>query len=367
MPFNGNDTEFLALMGLGSKSGKKSYYPELKRRLLELERLRELLDNAGDAVFLVSLPDETVEFKNEAALGLLGLERTTEKRSLKDFLKAPEGGTVTLTSLFHSPTPGEKREIITLLTQKGTRRYEASFQSVAKGTRRLGMLMLRDQEERISAEEKLAKTLKAVDEERIRTISLTASLVEMKDSYTGQNQRGTARLSMKIGARLGLPNEEINDLVTASLLHDVGMMGIPTEVLCIPGPLRPLDRRLMQEHPLIGRNLLAKEGFSGQILLGILRHHERMDGSGYPDGIRGEEIPLIARIIGFADVVEAMMNHRPYRPAHSRENTMRELAEGRGSLYDPTVTDICLSLLEEGFSFIDNDAGANSPLHPSVR
>ncbi len=363
MPFNGEDSEFLALMGLGAKSAKKSHYPELRRRLFELERVSDVLDHAGDAIFLISLPDGTVEFSNKAALGLLGLERTTEKRKLWEYLKASDGGTVTLTSLFHSSTPGERREIISLLTRRGTRRYEASFQSVAKGARRLGTLILRDHEERISAEEKLAKTLKTVDEERIRTVSLTASLVEMKDSYTGRNQRGVASLAREIGSQLGLPNDEIDDLATASLLHDVGMMGIPTEVLCIPGPLRPVDRRLMQEHPEIGRNLLAREGFSEPILDGALRHHERMDGSGYPGGLRGEDIPFIARVIGLADVVEAMMNHRPYRPAHSRESTMRELAEGRGSLYDPTVTDICLSLLESGFSFSEED----SLPHPSAR
>ena len=119
----------------------------------------------------------------------------------------------------------------------------------------------------------------------------------------------------------------------------------------------------MQEHPKIGRDLLAREGFSEPILEGALRHHERMDGSGYPGGLSGEDIPFIARVIGLADVVEAMMNHRPYRPAYSRESTIKELAEGRGSLYDPTVTDICLSLLEGGFSFSQEDG----PSHPGAR
>ncbi|NLK20270.1 MAG: HD domain-containing protein [Synergistaceae bacterium] len=351
MPFKDDDSEFLALMGLGEKSSKKSHYPELRKRLFELERLGDVLDHAGDAIFLISLPDGTVEFSNKAALGLTGLERTAGKRKLWEYLKAPDGSAVTLTSLFNSPSPGERREIVSLRTGRGTRRYEASFQSVARGSQMLGTLILRDQEERILTEERLAETLKTVEEERVRTVRLTASLVEMKDTYTGQNQRGVACLARDIGLRLGLPDGEIDVLATASLLHDVGMMGIPTEILFIPGPLRPMDRKLMQEHPKIGWNLLAREGFSEPILEGALRHHERMDGTGYPDGLSGEDIPFIARVIGLADVVEAMMTHRPYRTAHSRESTIRELAEGRGTLYDPTVTDVCLSLLEEGFSF----------------
>lgn len=184
----------------------------------------------------------------------------------------------------------------------------------------------------------------------MKTVRLTAAMVEMKDSYTGKNQRQAARLAHEIGHRLELPKPEIDDLVTSALLHDVGMMGVPTEILCIPGPLRPVDRRLMQEHVTIGRDILVKEGFPERIALAVLHHHERMDGSGYPDGLKGEEIPLFARVVGIADVAEAMLSHRPYRLAHSREEVLRELEEHQGTLYDRRTAEICISLLLEGFS-----------------
>jgi len=350
MPIDGNDEQFLALMGLGAKSGKKSHYPELKRRLSELERMRDLLDQARDAIFLLALPEEIVEYQNEAALGLLGLVRTQEKRLLQECLKTSHGASLTLFSLFPFLSSEEQRKIVPLLTRNGTRRFEASFQAAVEGGRTSGILILRDQEERIAVQEQLAASLKAVEEARMKTVRLTAAMVEMKDSYTGKNQRQSARLAHEIGLRLELPKPEIDDLVTAALLHDVGMMGVPTEILCIPGPLRPVDRRLMQEHAAIGRDILAKEGFPESISLAVLHHHERMDGSGYPDGLKGEDIPLFARVVGMADVVEAMLSHRPYRPAHSREEVLRELEEHQETLYDRRTAEICISLLLEGFS-----------------
>lgn len=355
MPIDDNEEQFLALMGLGAKSGKKSHYPELKRRLSELERMRDLLDHARDAIFLLSLPEETVEYRNEAALGLLGLAQTSEKLRLHDCLKTPHAAPLSLFAIFPVLSPEEQRKVLPLLTLNGPRRFEASFQAAVEGGRTSGILILRDQEERIGIQEQLAASLKAVEEARMKTVRLTAALVEMKDSYTGQNQRQAARLAHEIGHRLGLTKRGIDDLVTAALLHDVGMMGVPTEILCIPGPLRSVDRRLMQEHSVIGRDILTKEGFPEPISLAVLHHHERMDGSGYPDGLKGEAIPLFGRIVGVADVVEAMLSHRPYRPAHPREEVVRELEEQRGKLYDEKIADICISLLREGFSIAEEE------------
>ncbi|MDI9371130.1 MAG: HD-GYP domain-containing protein [Synergistaceae bacterium] len=353
MPIEGDDAQLLALMGLGAKSGKKSHYPELKRRLSELERMRTLLDHAGDAIILVTLPEEHLEFCNMAAMNLMAQSGVPGGERLSDCLATAGGRPVSLKELFPKPRNHESRAVLSLNSTNGPRRFEASFQVVLDAGRESGILILRDQEEQISVQELLAHSLTEMEAERIRTISLTTALVEMKDSYTGKNQRGTAKLAAEIGAGLGMPPSKVDELVTASLLHDVGMMGIPSEILSIPGPLRPVDRRLMQEHCTIGGDLLVKEGFPDVISSAVLHHHERMDGSGYPDGLAGDRIPPAARIIGLADSVEAMLNHRPYRPALSRESVLQELEEGRGQLFDPEITDICLSLLREGFSFSD--------------
>ena len=348
-PCDEKKDDLLALMGLGAKSGRKSHYPELKLRISELERVRILLDRASDAIFLLSIPEGIVEFENKPALELSGLQTPPEERRLGDYLRTPQGAPLSIFSLFPLFTQGEQRKIVPLSTPEGERRFEASFQVAVEGGRSSGVLILRDQEKRIDAEERLAASLGALEEARMRTIRLISALIEMKDMYTGRNQRRTAQLADVIGHRLDLPDEKRRDLVTVALLHDVGIMGIPAEILCIPGPFRDVDRRLVQEHSRIGADILIKEGFPEEISNSVLCHHERMNGSGYPSGLSGEAIPLYARIVGAADVTEAMLSHRPYRPAHPREEVIREMEEGRRVLYDERVSDICASLIWEGF------------------
>ena len=347
------DDQLLALMGLGAQSGKKSHYPELKRRLAELERVQALLDRAQDAIFVVSLPDETVEYRNESALGLRGGFGRREQRPLEDFLKGPDGRGLTIRSCFPDPGEGEDRMILPLLTEKGVRRFEASFMAAETEGRLSGVLILRDQEDRIRTEARLAESLRQVEQARMRTVHLTATLVEIKDSYTGKNQRQAAGLAHAIGTALGMTGDPLENLVTATLLHDVGMMAIPAEILCIPGPLRPVDRRLMQEHASIGCDILKKQGFPPEIHLTVLHHHERMDASGYPKGLKGEEIPFGARIAGIADVTEAMLSHRPYRPAWPLEKVLEELSGKKGVLYDPEAAETCIKLLEGGYTLDD--------------
>ena len=347
------DDQLLALMGLGARSGKKSHYPELKRRLAELERVQALLDRAQDAIFVVSLPDETVEYRNEAALAHRGGFGRGELRPLEEFLKGPDGRGLTIRSCFPAFPDGEERMILPLVTEKGVRRFEASFLAAETDGRLSGVLILRDQEDRIRAETRLAESLRQVEQARMRTVHLTATLVEIKDSYTGKNQRQAAGLAYAIGTGLGMTGDPLENLVTATLLHDVGMMAIPAEILCIPGPLRPVDRRLMEEHASIGCDILKKQGFPPEIYLTVLHHHERLDGSGYPEGLKGEDIPFGARIAGIADVTEALLSHRPYRPAWPLEKVLEELSEKKGILYDHDGAEICIRLLKEGYTLDD--------------
>lgn len=350
---NGHENQILTFMGLETKSGKQSNCPELTLCLAELARVQSLLDRARDAIFVVSLTDEIVVYQNESTLHISHLPPGESKRPLRNHLKGPDGEEITVSSLFPFLPEGEERKIIPLLTKSGVRRFEASFMVVESEDRISGILTFRDQEDRIRAEEHLAASLRQVELAHIRTVHLTATLVEIKDSYTGKNQRQSASLAHALGIRLGLSENDMENLVTGTLLHDVGMMAIPTEILCIPGPLRPADRRLMQEHALIGSDILKKEGFPSEIHLTALHHHERVDGSGYPYGLKGDSIPFNARIAGLADVVEAMSSHRPYRPAWPMEKVCEELSGKKGILYDADVAEVCIDLLESGYVMND--------------
>jgi putative nucleotidyltransferase with HDIG domain len=139
----------------------------------------------------------------------------------------------------------------------------------------------------------------------------------------------------------------------AGLLHDVGKVAVPTEILSKPGKISQYEFSIIKNHPQVGYEILQKIDFPWPVTQAILQHHERMDGSGYPGGLRGEDIIIEARILGVADVVEAMSSHRPYRPALGLDSALGEIAKGRGTLYDPQVVDACLSILEKNETAFD--------------
>ncbi len=188
--------------------------------------------------------------------------------------------------------------------------------------------------------------------ERLREVLFGATkaligIIEERDPYTRGHSEGVARLAVAIGQRMGLSHEEITGLYIAGLLHDVGKVAIPLEILVKPGKLEEKEIALIREHPTLGYEVLKEIDFPWPVALVALQHHERLDGSGYPKGLKGKEITLEARIIAVADVLDAMSHHRPYRPARKMEEVIDELRKGRGRLYDEKVVDICLDLLRE--------------------
>lgn len=196
-------------------------------------------------------------------------------------------------------------------------------------------------EEKIEIENKLRRSLYQV-------IKIASDIVEMKDPYTAGHQKKVARISTIIGKTLSLSSEKIRSLVIGSLLHDIGKIAIPSEILNKPSTLNPLERRLVNMHCQIGYDLVRKIEAISEVAPIILQHHERLNGSGYPLGLKGEEILLEARIIAVADVVEAMTSHRPYRPALPLDIVIKELENNKGILYDPNVVDAFLISLNKG-------------------
>lgn len=184
------------------------------------------------------------------------------------------------------------------------------------------------------------------------TISALATAIEMRDPYTAGHQRRVTQLVCAIAKEMGLPQDKIEELRTAGLIHDVGKISIPAEILNKPGKLNDFQWTLIKTHPQVGYNILKEAKLPWSVAEIVLQHHERLDGSGYPAGLSGEEIMLEARILGVADVVEAMVSHRPYRPAHRLDEALAEISQNKGRLYDPGVVDVCLRLFtEKKFAF----------------
>jgi len=146
---------------------------------------------------------------------------------------------------------------------------------------------------------------------------------------------------------LGLTDEQVEGLRLAGLIHDVGKIRVPGEILSNPGELSELDFKMIETHPKVGYEILENIEFPYPVAQIVLQHHERMDGSGYPAGLKGEEILIEARILAVADVVEAMASHRPYRPARGVDKALEEISKNKSILYDPQVVDACMKVLSK--------------------
>jgi putative nucleotidyltransferase with HDIG domain len=180
------------------------------------------------------------------------------------------------------------------------------------------------------------------------TVDALSRLGEARDPYTAGHQQRVADISCAIAAEMGFPPDRIEGIRVASKLHDIGKIHVPGEILSKPGKLNDLEFGIIKTHPKVGYEILRAVEFPWSVAEVALQHHERLDGSGYPDGLKGEDILPEARIVAVADVVEAMCTHRPYRPALPVDVAIEELLSNRGRLYGPTAVDACLKLMKSG-------------------
>ena len=198
----------------------------------------------------------------------------------------------------------------------------------------------------------LRKNIKKLRKMSEGVIVAISKLVEMRDPYTAGHQRRVAYLASAIAREMGISIKGIEIINTAAILHDLGKIEIPSELLNKPGKISDLEFSIIKRHSLVAYEVLKNIEFEGPVPEIILQHHERLDGSGYPEGLKDGEIFLEARIIAVADVVEAMMSHRPYRPALGLDVALEEIERGAGTLYDPDVVKVCLKVFkEDNFDF----------------
>ena len=214
------------------------------------------------------------------------------------------------------------------------------------------LAVARDITENKRVDQELKKSLKRLFTSFEETIKAISSALERRDPYTAGHQKRVTNLACAIAKEMGLSKDKINGLRMAGLIHDIGKIQVPTEILNKPGQLSDTEFNMIKMHPQVGYDILKTIEFPYPVAKIILQHHERMDGSGYPAGLSGEEILLEARILAAADVIEAMGSHRPYRPALGIGKALEAVAQNKGNLYDPEVVDACLKLFyEKGFKF----------------
>lgn len=309
------------------------------------ERLREVDGAEFELVHATGL-DEAFRLLGEAPFDVVLLDLMLPDSQGLDTLarirgRAPRVATVVLTGLLD--------EAIGISAVKaGAQDYLVKGQvegSLLVRALRYAMERRQSEEALESSLEKLTRTIDGI----IRAMALT---VEVRDPYTAGHQRRVAQLAGATAAEMGLSSDEVRRVSVAAELHDLGKISIPVEILCKPGLLSESEFALIRMHPRAAYDILSGIEFPWPIAEVVLQHHERLDGSGYPSGLRGDAILPDARIIGVADVLEAMTSHRPYRPAPGVDKALAEIKQGSGIMYDPDVVCACRRLFEQnGFSF----------------
>ena len=214
----------------------------------------------------------------------------------------------------------------------------------------IGMFI--DITKRKKTEEQLKESFKKLQKTMEDSISAISLVTEARDAYTAGHQRRVTKLTVALAEEIGFSKDRVEGIKIAALIHDVGKINLPAEILSKPGKLSEMEFSLIKNHSQKGYDILKTIDFPWPIAEIVLQHHEKINGSGYPQGLKGDEILLEAKIICVADVVEAMSSHRPYRPALGIDAALNEINKNKGILYDPEVSNACLNLFKEkGFKF----------------
>jgi PAS domain S-box-containing protein len=326
-------------------------------RLASQHRFLVTADNVPEMLFqLVHYPDGKMEFTyasggSRSALGLApdellaDLNRFSSRlvdgdRNEFESIAASDSGRLNRVLRWEDKA-GRERHI--LVNAMPTRQEDGSI--VWDGA-------IQDVTERERLEEERKQYLMRLERSMEETVEAMASTIEMRDPYTAGHQRRVADLAMRIAKELGLSDEEVHGINVAASIHDIGKIHVPSDILSFPGKLGTIEFELVKTHPQIGYEILKVVDFPWPVADMVLQHHERLDGSGYPRGLKGEEIILGARIISVADVVESIATFRPYRPALGPEEALEDITRNRGVLYDPRVVDACVRLFrEQGYQF----------------
>jgi PAS domain S-box-containing protein len=309
------------------------------------KRYRSIFENAQEGIFR-SIPGGKIIMANQAMAKMFGYE-------------SPEEGMTSITDIArqHYVNPEDRRILKEMIEEHGfVKGYEA--QNYRKDGiiiwTSLTMHAVRDEKGQIvyydGITEDITNRKQAV--ERIKkvlgaTVQAIAVTVETRDPYTAGHQRRVADLARAIAMEMNLSVDQIDGIRMAAAIHDLGKISVPAEILSKPTKLTNIEFSLIKTHSQSGYDILKDIDFPWPVARTVLEHHERMNGSGYPNGLTGDNILMESRILSVADVMEAMASHRPYRPGLGLDAALKEIEKNKGTLYDNSVADVCLRLFRE--------------------
>ena len=319
-----------------------------ERALEESERkFRLIAEKASDLIYRIELyPEQKFSYVSPSSTKLTGytpedhyanpnlgfeLVHPDDREKLRDLLEHVDGSPLVLRWI-------KKNREVVWAEQLNVPIYDIDGRLIAiEG-------IARDVTERQKANEALKRAFNSV-------VSVLSDMLNLKDPYTQFHEKNVAKLALEIAERMGLDEFTIESIRVASMVHDIGKINIPTEILSKPGKLSDIEFEMIKKHPETAYEILRKVDLPWPVADIVYQHHERLDGSGYPRHLKSDEILLEAKIIIVADVIEAMSSHRPYRAALGFEAAMEEIKKNAGVLYDAKIVQICTSILEEGFRF----------------
>jgi PAS domain S-box-containing protein len=312
--------------------------------------LRMILDSVDNAIFIYTKNGKIIDVNNE----MLKMYRVSREEvcsmSIEEDFSTQENPLKELPGIWASVMKGEEK----LFEWQARRPHDGSTFYVEVFLRKISLnnvdfvlAAVRDISERKRADEELQQTLESLRKSIGVTIQTMVSTVEMRDPYTAGHQLRTANLASAIATEMGFPQDKIEGIRMAGSIHDIGKLSIPAEILSKPTKLTDLEFSLIKEHPRSGYEILKNVESPWPLAQIAYQHHERMNGSGYPRNLKGDEILMEARIMAVADVVEAMASNRPYRPGLGIDAALAEIEKNKGTHYDNTVADACLRLFRE--------------------
>ena len=316
------------------------------------EKYRSLVENAQEGIYQSTADGQYITI-NPGFARILGYDSPQEMmKSVKSITHQ------------HYVHPGDRQRLLNLVGKQGSiTNFETEFYrkddkrvwlslsmhpiSDKKGQLIYYQGMVQDITDKKKIEAERQENLKKMRKALQATINAMAVTVETRDPYTAGHQRRVAHLAQAIATEMKLSDEQIEGIRMASLIHDIGKISIPSEILTKPTRLTTLEYNLIKTHPVSGHTILKDIEFPWPIARLVLEHHERINGSGYPHGLKGNEILLESKILAVADVVEAISSHRPYRAANGIEAGLEEIEKNKNILYDAEVVDACLRLFRE--------------------
>ncbi|MCP4180972.1 MAG: PAS domain S-box protein [bacterium] len=298
-----------------------------------------VIDKEGNNKYINPSMSNMLNYNREEFFKLTPLDITSEKYS-----------TSTLNNINSALNGNIASDELSLIAKNGNKIPVSVVSSPIRnheGSVTCAFAVIRDITKRLESEKLLKKSFEDM-------ITIISNATEKRDPYTAGHQKRVAQLSVALAKKLHLDKKTIECLYYGSIIHDIGKLYIPSDILNKPGKLSNSEFSIIKEHPRMGFEIIENVNFIWPIKELVLHHHEKLDGSGYPDGLKGKKIDITCRIAIVADVVEAMISHRPYRPALDKEQALKEISDHKASQYDPKVVDACIELFEkDDFKFED--------------